>query len=64
MRETNFDLFLNVSLMFCLQGDLKAFDSSGHSWSPAGPHPHFTLQRNGKSRSFSNLLSVILLYYV
>lgn len=41
--------WVDVLIWFGLQGDFKAFDPSGKSWSPAGPDPHFTLQRNGES---------------
>lgn len=37
--------------LFCLQGDRKAFDPSGQSWSPPGPNPHFALQWNGEYQS-------------
>lgn len=39
-----------LNLLF-LQGDFEASDPSGQSWSPAGPNPHVTVQRNGENSS-------------
>lgn len=52
------DVMSHLSVLpHCFQGDFKAFNPSGKSWSLVGPNPHFALQRNGMKQPVTVLVS-------